>query len=213
MPTQKRSKRNKAFPRRKASNQVYRKRFVLSIEGQTETQYFQMLNKLCENVILRNVRSGTQSAPLHVLKRMQQHIRYEPIQRDDECWLVVDRNQWPEKQLKALYDWSKSGDHFGLAVSNPKFEYWLLLHFEDGNGVRSPADCTRRLRKHIPDYDGTIERGFFTIERIRDATKRANNLDRPRCIDWPRCRYNSTVYRLVERILASEKQQDGFIRA
>lgn len=31
--------------------------------------------------------------------------------------------------------WLKGASNRGFALSNPKFEYWLLLHFEDGAGV------------------------------------------------------------------------------
>ena len=84
-------------------------------------------------------------------------------------------------------------------MSNPKFEYRLLLHFEDGNDINGSRDCTQRLQKYLPNYDKT---GFDTkkIEPgIPDAVKRASAKDNPRCKTWPKTN-GSTVYRLVEKL-------------
>jgi hypothetical protein len=44
-----------------------------------------------------------------------------------------------------------------FALSNPKFEYWLLLHFNDGTGIASSRDCSDRLKRHLPGYDKGID--------------------------------------------------------
>lgn len=204
MTRQKEFKRPASFSQRRAHLRPYRKRFVISAEGQTELQYFEALNRLCDNVVLKPIKGRTQSAPAYVLKRMQQYIQRERPEGTDECWLVVDRNDWPENQLKKLEQWSASSERYGFAISNPKFEFWLLLHFENGTGVRSPADCTRRLRNYIPEYDGSIGGNMFTTNRICDAVKRAKDLDNIHDKNWPFERFNSTVYRLVSRIIRDE---------
>jgi len=56
----------------------------------------------------------------------------------------VDANSWPEDQLLELHGWSTEDSRYGLAVSNPKFEFWLLLHFEDGNGAATSARALLR---------------------------------------------------------------------
>lgn len=204
MTRQKEFKATASFSQRRAYPRPYRKRFVISAEGQTELQYFQALNRLCDKVVLKAIRGGTQSAPVHVLKRMQQYIQREGLESTDECWLVVDRNRWPKDQLKKLDRWSDLNERYGFAISNPKFEFWLLLHFEDGTKVRSSEDCTRRLRNHIPQYDGRIKSNIFTTERICNAVEKAKSLDEFRGRDWPFDRFTSTVYQLVSRIIKDE---------
>jgi hypothetical protein len=91
-------------------------------------------------------------------------------------------------------------DNYGFALSNPMFEYWLLLHFEDGSGVSSGRDCSDRLKQYLADYDKGIDVRKFTSQGIEDALRRARQRDCPPCVDWPRS-VGTTVYRLIEAIL------------
>ncbi len=102
---------------------------------------------------------------------MEGHLRQEALGSSDEAWLVVDKDQWTDEQLDQLHAWARTHDNYGFTLSNPKFEYWLLLHFEDGTGIASSRDCSDRLR------------------------------DNPPCTDWPRALGGTTVYKLVENIL------------
>ncbi len=44
------------------------------------------------------------------------------------------KDEWTDDQLSQLNEWAQGADNYGFALSNPKFEFWLLLHFEDGSG-------------------------------------------------------------------------------
>jgi hypothetical protein len=132
---------------------------------------------------------------------MEHHLRQEKLLSTDEAWLVVDKDQWSDEQLADLHAWAQNGDNHGFALSNPKFEYWLLLHFEDGRGIASSRDCSDRLKRHIPGYDKRIDPREITPQRIEDAIRRAKQRDDPPCADWPRALGSTTVYRLVEKIL------------
>ncbi len=116
--------------------------------------------------------------------------------------LVVDKDGWTDAQLSELHTWSQQKENYGFALSNPKFEYWLLLHFEDGKGIQSSAQCSERLKKYLPDYDKGICIGKFTKENIAEAIRRAKQRDNPRCVNnWPQ-NVGTTVYRLVERLIS-----------
>ncbi len=69
-------------------------------------------------------------------------IKKESLKSSDEAWLIADRDQWDENQLNQLYAWSTIQKNFGFALSNPKFEYWLLLHFEDASGIATSRECS-----------------------------------------------------------------------
>ncbi len=116
---------------------------------------------------------------------------------------MADRDHWTEDQLNALYDWSKKGQNRRVAVSNPCFEFWLLLHFEEGHGIATFREVIERLRRHLPDYGKEIDSRSFTRERIGDAIRRASGKDTPPSPDWPRNPGNTTVYRLVKKLLPS----------
>ncbi len=132
---------------------------------------------------------------------MEEHLKEKGLNKSDEAWLVVDKDQWTDNQLAELGRWAKKKVNYGMALSNPKFEYWLLLHFEDGKNATT-SNCDKRLKKYLPDYDKTIDIRKISTDMINDAIRRAKKRDNPPCEDWPRGT-GSTVYRLVEKILAT----------
>ncbi len=113
----------------------------------------------------------------------------------------MDKDKWTDEQLAQLHQWALRQENYGFALSNPKFEYWLLLHFEDGSGVISSRDCTERLKRWIPDYDKGVDTRKISLSQIDDAIRRAKKRDHPPCEDWPRSIGQTTVYRLIENIV------------
>ncbi len=173
------------------------------MEGQkTEPQYFAYFNNQNSVIRINCLRGGNDSSPNHVLKRMKDFLRIEGIKRTDEAWLIVDKDQWTDNQLYQLHEWAQKAENYNFALSNPKFELWLLLHFEDGDGVTSSQSCTQRLKRHLPDYDKGFDIRKITNVKINDAIKRAKQKDNPPCKDWPRA-IGTTVYKLVENILCN----------
>jgi RloB-like protein len=177
--------------RRKLGQRRYRRMFVIVAEGTvTEQEYFPLLSD--ESIVhikcLKNRRGLT---PREALKR---------VHALDEAWVVVDKDQWPEEHLSELHAWSQTKGNYGFALSNPKFEIWLLLHFEDAVGAATGHECDRRLANYLPAYDKHVSLNRFSNERIAAAVARAKTRDTPPCADWPR-NPGTTVYRLVEKIL------------
>ena len=185
---------------RRAVERSYRKMYVLATEGtKTEPLYFNLFNS--ENTIIhvKCLKHGSGSDPAKILKVLKKHIKDEGLQVGDEAWVIVDRDKWTDGQLNNLHQWSQSAKNYGLAVSNPKFEYWLLLHFEDGSGITSPRTCSDRLRRHLPRYTKN-NIGINKLQPgIPDAIRRAKQKDTPRCQKWPQS-VGTTVYRLVEKL-------------
>ena len=180
----------------------YRKLFVIAVEGiKTEPQYFAFFNNPQSVIRVKCLRGKTaSSSPEHVLKLMKDYLKKENLKADDEAWLIVDRDQWLEEQLALLYKWSLQNNNHHFALSNPKFEYWLLLHFEDGASIESSNDCSNRLKRYLKRYDKGIEANKITLPRIKEAVRRAKLRDTPPCEDWPR-KFGTTVYRLVQKLI------------
>jgi len=180
----------------------YRKLVVIAMEGsKTEPQYFSLFNNRGSIIKPLCLKACHDSAPPHVLKRMKSYLKDAGLKLTDEAWLVVDRDNWTEEQLDQLYQWSEQQDNYGFALSNPRFEYWLLLHFEDGRGVGSARECSERLLRHIPNYHKAINPRVFTQTRVDDAVARASQRDNPPCDDWPGELAKTTIYRLVRVLL------------
>jgi len=183
---------------RQTGKRRLKRMIILSTEGTvTEPQYFRGFNN--DTTVLHvKVIKNKGSAPDKVLREIQRHLQDQELQKDDEARLVVDKDNWTDAQLTSLFQWSRKDTRYGLAVSNSMFEYWLLLHFEDGNGINSPQNCKHRLKRHLPNYDKCIQMGQV-LSGIEDAIRRAERKDTPACTDWPH-NTGTTVYRLVKNI-------------
>jgi len=189
----------------------YRKMFLLAVEGsKTEPQYFAIFNNQNSVIRIKCLKNKHDSAPLQVLDRMKTQLKKEELKRTDEAWLVVDKDQWTDDQLSQLHQWAQEADNYGFALSNPKFEFWLLLHFEDGKGVNTSQICSQKLSSYIPGYDKGIDARKISEEMVYDAIRRAKQRDTPPCSDWPQVT-GTTVYKLVENILASHHKHAGIM--
>ncbi len=176
----------------------YGRLYLIAVEGSvTEPGYFDLFD--CGVIRVECLYANGESAPPLVLKRMKNRIDRVSMRPGDEAWLVVDKDRWTDEQLNELHAWTQEPHTVtrGLAVSNPKFELWLLLHFEDFAGQQS---CSTRLKTHVPGYDKALNGVDFTEERMREAVRRAKERDTPPCRDWPRTT-GTTVYRLVESLI------------
>jgi hypothetical protein len=197
------AKKQKRFER-KSNIRELRPVFLIATEGgKTEPDYLNMrIFKSREaSIKIEVLPSRKNSSPLSVLKRMEKYIRDYEIKKRDQIWLVIDKDQWEDEDLEKLYKWSKEYQYRNLAVSNPQFEYWLLLHFEDGYNIQGKRDCMKRLNCHCPNYDKSqlpVEK--FTPDKIKDAVRRAKTKDNPPCEKWP-IKTGTTVYRMIERLI------------
>jgi hypothetical protein len=180
----------------------YKKLFVVSVEGsKTEPQYFSIFNQPQSIVLVKCLkRSSTESSPIQVLKKIQGYLRKESLRKTDEAWIVVDKDDWTEDQLRGLLQWAKKSENYGFALSHPNFEYWLLLHFEDGKGIANSQECLTRLKRHLPNYKKDIDSKKITLELIARAIARAKQRDVNRTNDLPQM-CSTSVYKLVEKII------------
>lgn len=184
----------------------YKKLFIIAAEGnKTEIQYFNRLKALegIPSIIhIECLKGGHKSSPHQVLKIMLRYLKNNSLEKSDEAWLVIDKDQWTDQQLIPLYEWSRKAKNYGFALSNPKFEYWLLLHFEDGIGVNNSQECSDRLTRYLPKYNKDIDSQKMNLENIITTIQRAKNRDNTLNNDW-RCNVGATtVHKLVERILS-----------
>lgn len=185
-----------------------KKTFLICTEGtKTEPEYFQMLNSFFRSVNIKcPIHKVSKNHPIAVLQQMKRKIKKFELQEIDQAWIVMDKNEWSKEQLNEPYEWSTESESFGFAVSNPNFEYWLLLHFEDAKDIGTDIDSVKkiikkRLNHYIPKYNKSIDSRIFSIEKIENAVRRAKEKDLSPCIDWPKTVGQTTVYKLVQQII------------
>lgn len=83
-------------------------------------------------------------------------------------------------------------------MSNPNFEYWVLLHFESGADVRTPEQVSRALQRHLPQYTKHLDGLILTRERVQRAATHARNRHHAHDTDTlPPPAGNTTMYLLV----------------
>ena len=197
--------RKSRAPSRARRSHSRRKLFIVSAEGSvTEPEYFKILNRLTTSARVQTLStSSTKSSPEYLLKQMEDYLNHNILEQDDEAWIVIDKDQWTNQQLLNLYKWSQESHNYGFAVSNPNFEYWLLLHFEKGLKIKSKYNLDTRLKGFLPKYHKHLDSRKFTKSIIEDAIERARERDTPPCSDWPSTIGCTTVYKLVERVIKS----------
>lgn len=135
----------------------------------TEPDYFEGLKRARRNPAVKVKVLGKGIAP-------DQLVRYAAKLRHDydEVWCVVDTDEFDI--APAAKGAQKTGVQ--LAVSNPCFEHWLLLHFEDHRcPARSYDELLPKLIKHVPDYDKSRLIFAHYDAGVEDAIRRARTND------------------------------------
>lgn len=167
----------KKFKREKVKQREERSLFVIAVEGKTEKEYFNRFrNKLSSVRVL--VTQGKSSNPRAVLQTVNGALdtlkRKDELRPGDEAWVILDEDHWTEIELQEIWDWGQQRKDRGVGFSVPQFEWWLLLHFEDGRGVRTQREVLERLCVYIPDYQkGNPNQLDFDADAIAKAVQRA----------------------------------------
>lgn len=190
--------------------------FVLSLEGEETGEEYCYFAALCaaELVDLRRVRFELRptsavdhaSSPREVLRR----CLHEGQGGGDETlvarWVVFDVDAWEERMLSEVCREAVQRG-IGLAVSNPCFELWLLLHYES----YPTAAETRVQELAVRARSGEIKalcrvaragtsRGEVREEMVRRAIARARELTGQTGARWPEFP-GTFVVRLFEELV------------
>jgi hypothetical protein len=64
-------------------------------------------------------------------------------------FVVFDKDDF---QVKAAID-KATANGVEVIISNPHFELWLLLHFQDHNSPCNRLEVSRKLKEHLPNYE------------------------------------------------------------
>ena len=120
------------------------KLFILSYEGTvSEKKYFEDFRKsdifndsgLIEIISLKRPKDKG-SDPINVKNLLQKAKREYRFKDTDEFWLIIDRDDWGSihnHNFESLVLDCKAENNFFLAMSNPCFELWLILHLKNVN--------------------------------------------------------------------------------
>ena len=118
-----------------------KKAIIISCEGRvTEFEYFNgiknHLSSYIDVVLEVHVipKHSNASEPKDIVNNLEEYIThaYDYKNGHDECWLVLDREKVPARKTNILgiAPICKS-KNYNIAITNPTFEFWLLLHLEN----------------------------------------------------------------------------------
>ena len=160
---------------RRTGTRKYRPVCWVSAEGQTERDYLRMAAFKDAPVSVRfpkDIHPGRRN-PAQVLKRFVKAMREEDFRKGDEAWVVVDVDEWDESEFAELLAWADSDSRHHLAISNPKFELFLVMHFERGNGCTTAPKVDAVLKRHLPRYNKRLGPTSFSREEVITAVENA----------------------------------------
>ena len=196
---------------------------VIASEGKdTERIYFKALAKEYTNprvhvhILERSEAEQNNSSPEHVLKQLNNYKEQYALEADDELWLVIDKDHWTEAMLSRVATVCSQDDFMHMALSNPCFELWLLLHLEDAASLTPEEQMLwmenrrksknanpylkLRLRQKIGSYHESAYDALSLIAHVEDAIERAKTLDKNPTDRWPQT-LGTRVYLLAESVM------------
>lgn len=182
---------------------------VIVCEGQeTEPNYFGALRQKFRLSTLNVKVVADQGAPISVVNCAIDEKKKidEPT---DEVWCIFDtENPNENPSLRVAIDKARKA-RINLAISNPAFEYWYFIHFEQSNRPFANGQAMKRaLKTHIPDYDENANVFSILDERTQMAMDNAEVLRKRSSESWDIFPNPSTgVDKLVTEIIEMASQK------
>jgi len=187
-----------------------RPRFLIVCEGTlTEPSYFQEVRHLERSLIELELSAG--GAPKTLVERAVEMKRdaaararrhKDENQDYDHVWCVFDVDEHrfvPEAKQQARENGIE------VAISNPCFELWALLHFRDQRAHIERGQLHHECRRYMPKYDKRLPAAEL-YPLYGDALRRARDLDQWQTSrDCEGANPSTGVYRLMEQIKAHDK--------
>ena len=193
---------------RSSKRRSYKKVYYIVTEGKTtEPAYFEIVSGYIprDAWIAISCRSADKSSIPSILDKARS-VASQNMHEKDEIWIVADQDlgsHFPH-QFSRLKEWESQAQKHHIAISVPRFEYWLLCHFEDSPS-RSHSLHDAYVAQYLPGYDRRKDldrnRSRITLQSILHAIRVASRS--------PQCTYDSScpcsnVWKLVQAILGEE---------
>jgi hypothetical protein len=188
------SYRESHIARRAADRDEAVRVLVVSNGTSTEVSYFKGLRNAHRRSNIKIKVVDKRGAPEHLVK----HAKYLREMHDefDEIWCVFDVDEF---DLSRPVSEATAAD-MRVAVSNPCFEVWLLLHHDDRRApFQSAKEAERALKDLLPQWSKSNTRYEDFQQGVLKAVERARNLD-PTGKDYQR-NPSSSVWQLILVVL------------
>jgi len=188
-----------------------RERVLIVCEGEkTEPNYFKSLKKELKLTAVEVEIEGKMcgSAPISVVDyalSLKKDAKRSPIKTEyDVIWCVIDvEAPTPHQSLDRAMDKSKANG-LKIALSNPCFEYWYLLHFKKTSALMdSNEKVVKALRRYYHAYKKNDIKFFDVIySKVDFAITNAKLVIKEKHYgkDLRNCNPSTDVHKIVEHL-------------
>ncbi|MBE9247852.1 RloB domain-containing protein [Dolichospermum sp. LEGE 00240] len=188
---------SRKLERRQPSRTITQKILIACEGSKTEPIYFNSIrNELrsptLEIIVLRNQGKTDPGNIIEILIEKRQQMKDEKRwTTNDAAWAVFDGDEHIEKSRTS---WENAinkanSQKINLAITNPCFELWYLIHFQDHLSQINRDKLVKLLDKHIPDYDKSMclypkPLKELTNQAIQRAEKIAKQIERNQLYEY-----------------------------
>lgn len=195
----------RALRRRGAFREPNRLYLLVSEGTVTEPSYFDGMvqHERIHGVSVRTYGAGADpfgvvDYAIRLMAENRKQVRAGRAAKFDEVWVLFDVDEIKAGRIAAAKAKAKANG-IKVAVSNPCFEVWLLLHHSDHNASITTTQVQRKLLKIDPRYDKRVDYRQFAEYR-EAATTRAEALDRSHDREKTDGNPSTGVWQLVLRL-------------
>jgi RloB-like protein len=205
--------------RRAAPARLPKRKFIIFSEGKnTEPDYFRTLHRHLRGALLDLELIDAAGVPFTIAEKAcgraasirRRRGPRSSFEENDQVWAVFDRDEHPK--VPEAIERCRVGN-VNVAFSDPCFELWLLLHFDNFDRPDDRHQVQAALANVCNGYDpkGSKSADFNNLmPMVREAENRAQlQLARREGEGLPRGRPFTTVFRLTSELRKAHLDHKG----
>ncbi|MEN6445898.1 MAG: RloB family protein [Candidatus Cloacimonas sp.] len=167
---------------RKSQKKIPRRIYIFTEGSKTEPKYFRefiQYYKISQAQVKVIGRETTASSPKSVIEAMDYYKKSNPVKTKNDIYcMVIDTDRWGKNLKEAVDDAHQR--RYLVALSNPCFEIWLLMHFQDANTILNNVNLLMtktEINTQIHSYLITGNNEIDYFPRTDSAVETAEKLD------------------------------------
>lgn len=152
-----------------------KKSMIIVVEGASEKKYFSRFRTPDSLITIKKMIEPEDRTAIGMIKRCMEIKK--SVLHTDELIAVFDADQNSLKNIEDAVEPCLKHD-IRMYISNPSFEFWLLLHFEDNRSTYIQKELEKELEKQTKVKYEKSEgiNKFINDEDVKDAITRSKKL-------------------------------------
>lgn len=170
---------DKGYTSRKEGIRRPQRKIVIVCEGEkTEINYFNGFKTRGSGVEIIPIH-GKCTDPKSIVEYAEERMDRQwsiDLEEGDSVWCAFDVDENKSQVLKDTCNHAKTKS-IKIALSNPSFELWFLLHYKDIFSPITRQEVISELKIFIPDYEKDKKINIILLDKIPGAVRRAKQLN------------------------------------